>query len=82
MILDEATSSINTETEELIQQAMEVLKEGRTTFVIAHRLSTIQHADQILVLSNGEIIEQGTHQTLLKQEGQYAEMYHMQKQKN
>ena len=70
LILDEATSSIDTETEELIQQAMEVLKEGRTTFVIAHRLSTIQHADQILVLSNGEIIEQGTHQTLLKQEGQ------------
>src|SRR5699024_807121 len=80
LILDEATSSIDTETEELIQQAMEVLKEGRTTFIIAHRLSTIQHADQILVLSNGEIVEQGTHQTLLEKDGQYAEMYHMQRQ--
>lgn len=81
LILDEATSSIDTETEELIQQAMEVLKEGRTTFIVAHRLSTIQHADQILVLSNGEIVEQGTHQTLLEKDGQYAEMYHMQRQR-
>lgn len=80
LILDEATSSIDTETEELIQQAMEVLKEGRTTFIIAHRLSTIQHADQILVLENGEIVEQGNHASLLKQEGQYAEMYRMQKE--
>lgn len=80
LILDEATSSIDTETEELIQQAMDVLKEGRTTFIIAHRLSTIQRADQILVLSSGEIVEQGTHESLLNQEGQYAEMYHMQKQ--
>lgn len=80
LILDEATSSIDTETEELIQQAMEVLKEGRTTFIIAHRLSTIQHADQILVLENGEIVEQGNHNSLLKQEGQYAEMYRMQKE--
>lgn len=80
LILDEATSSIDTETEELIQQAMEVLKEGRTTFIIAHRLSTIQHADQILVLENGEIVEQGNHASLLKQKGQYAEMYRMQKE--
>ena len=80
LILDEATSSIDTETEELIQQAMEVLKAGRTTFIIAHRLSTIQHADQILVLENGEIVEQGNHDSLLKQEGQYAEMYRMQKE--
>lgn len=80
LILDEATSSIDTETEELIQQAMEVLKEGRTTFIIAHRLSTIQHADQILVLENGEIVEQGNHNSLLKQKGQYAEMYRMQKE--
>lgn len=79
LILDEATSSIDTETEELIQQAMDVLKEGRTTFIIAHRLSTIQHADQILVLANGEIVEDGNHETLLKQNGTYAEMYHMQK---
>lgn len=79
LILDEATSSIDTETEELIQEAMEVLKEGRTTFIIAHRLSTIQHADQILVLADGEIIEKGDHSSLLKAEGAYAEMYRMQK---
>lgn len=79
LILDEATSSIDTETEEIIQQAMDVLKEGRTTFIIAHRLSTIQHADQIFVLDNGEIVEQGNHENLLKSEGTYAEMYRMQK---
>lgn len=79
LILDEATSSIDTETEEIIQHAMNVLKEGRTTFIIAHRLSTIQHADQILVLDNGEIIEQGTHESLLTIEGAYSEMYEMQK---
>ena len=79
LILDEATSSVDTETEEIIQKAMNVLKEGRTTFIIAHRLSTIQHADQILVLSNGEIIERGNHETLLNEDGYYAEMYRMQK---
>lgn len=78
LILDEATSSIDTETEQIIQQAMNVLKEGRTTFIIAHRLSTIQHADQILVLANGEIVEQGNHQELLKNNGSYAEMYRLQ----
>lgn len=78
LILDEATSSIDTETEELIQHAMNVLKEGRTTFIIAHRLSTIQHADQILVLEQGEIVERGNHTELLIQEGIYAEMYEMQ----
>lgn len=79
LILDEATSSIDTETEEIIQQAMEVLKEGRTTFIIAHRLSTIQHADKILVLADGEILESGNHETLLAQDGVYAEMYRLQK---
>ena len=79
LILDEATSSIDTETEEIIQQAMEVLKDGRTTFIIAHRLSTIQHADKILVLADGEILEKGNHDTLLAQDGIYAEMYRLQK---
>lgn len=58
---------------------MEVLKEGRTTFIIAHRLSTIQHADKILVLEDGEILEEGNHETLLEQDGVYAEMYRLQK---
>ncbi|PRY82741.1 ABC transporter ATP-binding protein [Alkalibacterium olivapovliticus] len=79
LILDEATSSIDTETEEIIQHAMNVLKKGRTTFIIAHRLSTIQHADQILVLDQGVITERGTHDSLLSQNGDYAEMYEMQK---
>ena len=80
LILDEATSSIDTETEELIQHAMDVLKKGRTTFIIAHRLSTIQYANQILVLSQGNVVEQGTHDALLQQNGTYAEMYKMQKE--
>ncbi len=79
LILDEATSSIDTETEGIIQQAMNVLKEGRTTFIIAHRLSTIQHADQILVLADGEIVERGNHDSLLSDDGIYAEMYRLQK---
>lgn len=79
LILDEATSSIDTETEEIIQHAMNVLKKGRTTFIIAHRLSTIQHADQILVLDQGVIKERGTHDSLLSLNGAYAEMYEMQK---
>lgn len=79
LILDEATSSIDTETEEIIQHAMNVLKKGRTTFIIAHRLSTIQHADQILVLDQGVIKERGTHDSLLSMNGAYAEMYEMQK---
>ena len=80
LILDEATSSIDTETEQIIQNAMEVLKTGRTTFIIAHRLSTIQHADQIIVLADGEIAEQGNHTSLLKANGIYSEMYYMQKE--
>lgn len=78
LILDEATSSIDTETEQIIQQAMEVLKEGRTTFIIAHRLSTIRNADQIIVLDHGEIIEKGNHDELMKRKGKYYQMYQLQ----
>ncbi|MEY8749966.1 ABC transporter ATP-binding protein [Alkalicoccobacillus gibsonii] len=79
LVLDEATSSIDTETEGLIQKGMESLKTGRTTFIIAHRLSTIQDADQILVLNRGEIIEQGNHEELMRLDGSYAQMYRLQK---
>ncbi|MCP3741647.1 ABC transporter ATP-binding protein [Rossellomorea sp. BNER] len=78
LILDEATSSIDTETEAIIQEAMEVLKKGRTTFIIAHRLSTIKNADQILVLEKGEIMEKGNHDELMKQQGRYYQMYQIQ----
>ena len=78
MILDEATSSVDTRTEEQIQQAMDTLMEGRTSFVIAHRLSTIRNADRILVMNQGDIIEQGTHQELLEAKGFYADMYNAQ----
>lgn len=80
LILDEATSHIDTETEEMIQNAMAVVKEGRTTFIIAHRLSTIQEADQILVISEGKIVERGQHDTLVKQNGIYAQMSRLQQQ--
>ena len=78
LILDEATSSVDTRTEVLIQQAMDRLMKGKTSFVIAHRLSTIRDADLILVVKNGNIIEQGTHQALLNQHGFYAELYNSQ----
>ena len=78
LILDEATSSVDTRTEVLIQQAMDRLMKGKTSFVIAHRLSTIRDADLILVVKNGNIIEQGTHQALLDQYGFYAELYNSQ----
>lgn len=78
LILDEATSNIDSETEEIIQHAMDVLKEGRTTFIIAHRLSTIKNADQILVLDRGEIVEQGTHDELVAEGGRYEQMYRLQ----
>ena len=78
LILDEATSSVDTRTEVLIQKAMNKLMEGRTTFVIAHRLSTIRNADKILVLKDGDIIEQGNHNELLVQKGFYSELYQSQ----
>lgn len=78
LILDEATSNIDSETEEIIQHAMDVLKKGRTTFIIAHRLSTIKNADQILVLDAGEIVERGKHDELLALGGRYSQMYELQ----
>ncbi|MBY6050875.1 ABC transporter ATP-binding protein [Cytobacillus firmus] len=78
LILDEATSSIDTETELIIQEAMDVLKKGRTTFIIAHRLSTIRNADQILVLDRGRIVEKGNHDELMEQKGKYYQMYQLQ----
>ena len=78
LILDEATSSVDTRTEERIQRAMDNLMEGRTSFVIAHRLSTIKNADLILVLSHGDIVEQGSHEELLAQGGFYADLYNSQ----
>jgi ATP-binding cassette subfamily B protein len=78
LILDEATSSVDTRTEVLIQQAMEQLMKGRTSFIIAHRLSTIRNADIILVMNNGEIVEQGNHKDLLAARGFYASLYYSQ----
>lgn len=78
LILDEATSSVDTRTEILIQEAMDKLMKGRTSFIIAHRLSTIKNADLILVMDNGDIVEQGTHEELLKKNGFYANLYNSQ----
>lgn len=78
MILDEATSSIDTKTEKDIQTALATIMEGRTSFVIAHRLSTIKNADLILVMDQGNIIEKGTHDTLLEENGFYSKLYESQ----
>lgn len=78
LILDEATSSIDTRTEQKIQNAFAKMMVGRTSFIVAHRLSTIQNADVILVMRDGHIIEQGNHETLLKQNGFYAKLYNSQ----
>ena len=82
LILDEATSSIDTRTEIKIQKAFNTLMKNRTTFIVAHRLSTIQNADLILVMNNGNIIEQGTHVSLYAQKGFYYNLYNSQFSKN
>ena len=78
LILDEATSSVDTRTELLLQEAMNALMEGRTSFIIAHRLSTIRNADLILVMQDGDIVESGTHDALLARGGLYASLYNSQ----
>ena len=78
LILDEATSNVDTRTEETIQEAMDKLMVGKTSFIIAHRLSTIINADLILVMNEGNIIEQGTHEELLAKNGFYADLYNSQ----
>ena len=82
LILDEATSSIDTRTELLIQEAFAKLMKGRTSFIIAHRLSTIENADLILVMNNGDIVEHGTHHQLMKAKGMYYQMQTAQKTQN
>jgi ATP-binding cassette subfamily B protein len=78
LILDDSTSSVDTETEHLIQEALDILMEGRTTFIIAQRLLTLKNADYILVLDKGEIVERGTHDSLLAQDGLYRQIYDLQ----
>jgi ATP-binding cassette subfamily B protein len=75
LILDEATSSIDSATESRLQKALEILLTGRTAFVVAHRLSTIRNADQVLVLDHGRIFERGTHDALIQEQGVYASLY-------
>lgn len=75
MILDEATSSIDTRTEQIVQRGMDKLMEGRTVFVIAHRLSTVKNSNVIMVLDHGQIIERGTHEQLIEEKGQYYQLY-------
>ena len=81
MILDEATANIDTETEILIQDSLEKMRSVGTMLIVAHRLSTIQHADNIILLSHGEIMEQGNHQSLLAQKGMYYKLYTLQYEK-
>ena len=76
MILDEATSSIDTRTESIVQEGMDSLMEGRTVFVIAHRLSTVRNSNAIMVLEQGKIVERGDHDDLLEQKGKYYQLYH------
>lgn len=78
LILDEATSSVDTRTEEQLQKAMDILTKGRTSLVIAHRLSTIKNADKIIVLKDGKILETGNHQELMNENGFYASLYNSQ----
>ena len=78
LILDEATSNVDTRTEELVQKAMDKLTDGKTSFIIAHRLSTIKNADLILVMKDGNIIEQGNHEELMRENGFYSKLYNSQ----
>lgn len=78
MILDEATSALDTESERVVQEALDRLMVGRTSFVIAHRLSTIKNADRIMVLEKGQLVEQGTHEELMEMNGLYAHLYQIQ----
>jgi len=78
LVLDEATSALDTESEILVQEALERLMKGRTTFVIAHRLSTVRHADRIYVVDGGRIVEEGRHEDLVRQDGLYRRLYQMQ----
>lgn len=82
IILDEATANIDTETEKLIQEAMQVLLKDRTSLVIAHRLSTIQHADRIMVLNEGTLVEEGSHGELMERQGAYYNLYRLQYENN
>jgi len=78
LVLDEATSSVDTETEQMINEAIEFITKDRTSIIIAHRLATVQHADLIIVMDQGEIVEMGSHQELLRKDGEYRKLYDLQ----